>query len=64
MKNFFREESSRKKHLEGTLCFKSQPKLDLPAHVDRLLDLPWTPDANRLVDLRLWYSELEFEGVL
>lgn len=33
----------------------------LPEHLDELLDLPWTPEASRLVDCWLWYGEREFE---
>jgi hypothetical protein len=33
----------------------------LPPHLDKLLDLPWTPNASRQVDLWLWYCQQEFE---
>lgn len=63
MSNFLPEDSFWKEYLEGSLCSKSQRNPDLPPQIDRLLDLPWTPEANRLIDLRLWHFELEFEEV-
>lgn len=39
------------------------PKLVLPPHLDRLIDLPWTSDRSRQVDQWLWYTEQGFETV-
>ncbi len=33
----------------------------LPPHLDKLLDLPWNPDASRQIDQWLWYTQQEFE---
>lgn len=33
----------------------------LPEHLDKLLDLPWSPEASRQIDLWLWYTQQEFE---
>lgn len=33
----------------------------LPEHLDKLLDLPWTLEASRQIDLWLWYTQQEFE---
>lgn len=41
---------------------KSLPNLPiahLPAPLDRLLDLPWNPEANHQIDRWLWRCELE-----
>lgn len=39
------------------------PKLLLPPHLDRLIDLPWTSKSSRQVDQWLWSTEQEFETV-
>jgi hypothetical protein len=33
----------------------------LPEHLDKLLDLPWTSENSRQIDLWLWYVQQEFE---
>lgn len=40
-----------------------QERSPLPPHLDKLLDSAWSPEANRLVDKWLWYSQQEFELV-
>lgn len=33
----------------------------LPERLDKLIDLPWTKEASREIDLWLWYTQQEFE---
>ncbi len=35
----------------------------LPEHLDKSIDLPWTSENSRRIDLWLWYTQLEFELV-
>lgn len=39
----------------------SQTDPILPEHLDKLLAQPWNSDANRQIDLWLWYVQQEFE---